>query len=1644
MKKVLLLVWLIMVINLMGKVEIDLEGENVTINGSFAIETINELDIAGEIYEQVVLTDCDNGGESGRTMVPHFTKMLALPNDGNWVISEFSYETEEIKLEHPLAWHGINELQQEAITTSWYPENLVDIGEPVIMRQVRFGQVSLKALQYDLAENKVRIIKNFELKLQVDRTRSGNIKSAGGATAGSSFSLLADTSIMGYTPNRGETKGAYLIICPDNASVISTLEYLAEWKRKLGYETSIVTLTETGDTTDEIKNYIQNAYDTWENPPEYVILVGDINGNIMMPSWYIEGYLEPYCVTDHPYALLEGTDYFPDVQIGRFSVQNVNQLQTIVSKIINYEREPIESVDWIRKALMLAFVVDYGGSYQMYSQRETVMAIRDKLLDFTYTQVDTFICPFQTGITNLTNLINTGYSFINYRGAGSPVYWSGGYDHMYTLWDIDQLSNGFMLPLITSIVCGGGNFAYGNYDTSFGEQWLAAGSSTNPKGAIGFIGPSEHDTKTPFNNCNDMGIYQGITQEGIFACAPIMLRGKMELYNNYPGCHSMDGVNDAWDSDMFYFHVFNLLGDPGLEVWTDTPDHYNDELTSTIPSGSSSYQVQLTGTNLAGHCLSITGANQVYDTAVTDENGWAAVTLPEGIVEFTATLSSYGYVPLSQDVVITSDESVIGLEEYNFSTILIVGESSMLTIEIVNQTGVVQNDVLAELTANPDHVSISPASQTITSIGIGDTQELSFDLEINDVWLEDTDLHFNLSLNDGDLGSHIISAIIASPEIFYAGRTVMNPENCLLPGEENDLILDLYNGGNIESGEFTAILASLDDKCEIISSNCDYGNISPDEIEMGSAGFVVVPANDLITGEPVDFSITIIKGNDLVWETCFSIEVGEIEITSPTFSNYGYFALENSDNGNFAAPIYDWLEIDPNQGGNGFLIPEDHETSDGFSTCIPLPFEFCYYGQFYNEITVSSSGWLAMGEEEYVFFRNRTIPSGVGVPAMIAPFWDFLTNGNIYAYYDDAQHCFYIEWKDFRDDYQHQTQTFQVILYDPLHYPTATGDGEIKFQYQEIHNVDQLDQFATIGIENYDQTEGLLLSFANIYPETMHQVEDGTAILFTIKEGIVAPRLSTETTELHFTLQPEETQEFSIDIYNNSEQYPVEYDVTISHFPTRDDVLLPDRDISGDSVNPVNQTYYTGHEMNLYAFIIHDSDDDEPVEGVELSFPDYVDVSSATDIADLNYNGQTGPGATVTWGYGNGFCYYGTTPQTFHVYFTIEPEITAPIPIEWRVDGNGAGSDPHFVTGTITLMPSSETYLWVEYPNGGEELTYGIEDTIRWSSYGDITNVDVYYTQNNFVNYDLLADDMTNDGELSWSVPSELTETGKIRIKDSNSNLYDNSDNNFAIKGLTVTYPTSSSVMEYGSLEEIRWDFAGNVNTVDIDYSITGGFYWDTLVDGAPNTGTYEFTVDIPPTNNCKVRIIAYAEETMISEMEGEFSVIDVPVNWLTLQSSSGNVNPLETCTLPITINTAGMPYGEYLAYLTINTEYNQKLSIPIFLEIPNLGEDENNIPALAVLQNNYPNPFGDSSNRAAGTNIDYNLTRSGQVKLAIYNLRGQLITLLIDENKGSGNYSFHWDGKSQDGIPLAAGVYFYQLELDSKVVATKKCLLLK
>jgi len=103
----------------------------------------------------------------------------------------------------------------------------------------------------------------------------------------------------------------------------------------------------------------------------------------------------------------------------------------------------------------------------------------------------------------------------------------------------------------------------------------------------------------------------------------------------------------------------------------------------------------------------------------------------------------------------------------------------------------------------------------------------------------------------------------------------------------------------------------------------------------------------------------------------------------------------------------------------------------------------------------------------------------------------------------------------------------------------------------------------------------------------------------------------------------------------------------------------------------------------------------------------------------------------------------------------------------------------------------------------------------------------------------------------------------------------------------------------------------------------------------------------------------------------------------------------------------------------------------------PVANEDNTEIPLVTALQKNYPNPFNPE------TTIRYSLSNNGPVKIQIYNIKGQLIRNLVNENKKAGNYTVIWNGKDEQGKSVSSGIYFYRMQ-SSKYSATQKMMLMK
>ncbi|MDA3814285.1 MAG: C25 family cysteine peptidase, partial [Candidatus Cloacimonetes bacterium] len=352
---------------------------NFTLNG-YNVETIraNETD-----YMKISYKDEGNSLEVGKPDLPKFTRLISIPDEGS--VSFEIINTEE-EIVQDINIYPTQKLQSESVSKpfefvidedyytsgSSFPANIVEIGEPVILRDQRVVSVSVNPFQYDPQDKTLRIVTNVDIVVNASG-RSGINPKTLDKKRSRFFEPLYRSSILNYdsvTERDGEYQDpSYLFIYPNDANLLSELEDLTDWKHQKGFNVALASTAVTGTSTTSIKDYIQSAYDTWEDPPEFVCLVGDVGGSYNIPTYTISYYSGE---GDHPYGQLEGNDGLEDVFLGRISISSITNMQTYVAKVLSYEKEPyMAETNWYDHSVMVGDPY-YSGPSTVFTKQSIV------------------------------------------------------------------------------------------------------------------------------------------------------------------------------------------------------------------------------------------------------------------------------------------------------------------------------------------------------------------------------------------------------------------------------------------------------------------------------------------------------------------------------------------------------------------------------------------------------------------------------------------------------------------------------------------------------------------------------------------------------------------------------------------------------------------------------------------------------------------------------------------------------------------------------------------------------------------------------------------------------------------------------------------------------------------------------------------------------------------------------------------------------------------------------------------------------------------------------------------------------------------------------------------------------------------------
>jgi hypothetical protein len=176
------------------------------------------------------------------------------------------------------------------------------------------------------------------------------------------------------------------------------------------------------------------------------------------------------------------------------------------------------------------------------------------------------------------------------------------------------------------------------------------------------------------------------------------------------------------------------------------------------------------------------------------------------------------------------------------------------------------------------------------------------------------------------------------------------------------------------------------------------------------------------------------------------------------------------------------------------------------------------------------------------------------------------------------------------------------------------------------------------------------------------------------------------------------------------------------------------------------------------------------------------------------------------------------------------------------------------------------------------------------------------------------------------------------------------------------------------------------------------------------------------PLPDAAVYLSGDLHDTTFTDLFGDYQFIGLPVGDYCVYRDSGTV---QYCFTPLDSDTFDINFGGA-------TEVDEEM------------DTFSLSPKTFHLYQNYPNPFNPSTNipfTVYGSRLL--IHRPIHTTLKVYNVRGELVRILVDELKEAGRYEAIWDGEDEDGNQVASGVYFYQLKADEQC-QTKKMILVR
>ncbi len=842
----------------------DQKSDVVVINYSVGDFSISQMDINGKGRHNVTMPGHFMPSNEGVPNLPGNGRYIAIPN-GAKVEFEIVNSRKEIIQNVDVAPAPVipldtdkeplkyNEREDIYSKNAFFPESPVMISEVKQLRGVETVMMGITPFQYNPVTKELIVYRDLEVNIKYvggDGTYGDNrLRSRWWDPIMKSSLLNADVlehmdySKRAFNQTKDNEEYEYVIIVPNDPIFSQWADSVKLFRTMQGINTGIVTLDEIGgNSVNDIEGYIDGIYENWEYPPAAILLMGDYgsdaNTQITSPIY------DDYCVSDNIFADVDN-DHLPDIVFARMTAQNAEHLETMVTKFINYEKNPpvnadfynhpITALGWQTARWFQVCSESIGGFWKNELGKKPVRinevyegnpntdpwstaANTSTILDYFGPDGLGYIpaSPSELGdweggnAEDITTAINSGAFMLQHRDHGGEDGWG---EPRFRNSNIEDLTN-TDLTFIFSINCLTGK--YNHSSECFTEKFHRHTNDGVNSGALGLIAASE----VSYSFVNDTyvwGMYDYMWPEFMpdYVNEFPEQRGILPAFANVYGKYFLDQSN--WPSNPERKELTNNLfhhhGDAYLNVYSEVPQDLAIVHNDVIVSGAASFAVSANEGSLIA--LSVEGEL----IGVTDGTG-SDVELPlelldvGTIVDVVVTKQNY-YRYHAKVLVVDPDANYVIKDEYllnddlgNNNGLIDFKESIEMDLSVKNACTGTASNVDVDMVSDNPFVSFTDATEyygDVTQEG-SDLIQDAYTFDIGDGIADQTLVNLTINATDGsETWLSYINFRVNAPVLKILSMDVEeltgNNNGYLEPGETAKLLITSGNIGHANAQE---------------------------------------------------------------------------------------------------------------------------------------------------------------------------------------------------------------------------------------------------------------------------------------------------------------------------------------------------------------------------------------------------------------------------------------------------------------------------------------------------------------------------------------------------------------------------------------------------------------------------------------------------------------------------------------------------------------------------------------------------------------------------------------------------------------------------------------------------------------------------